>query len=148
MGNRRERRAFGSQMRRSASWGDWETIREAPVHPMAPAGLQWAVRNNHFSVQVFHHRTDWGTVVQLMVRRHDAQPVRDWTALQRIKDELFGPDRTAVEVFPPSDQLVDSANIYHLWILPHGFELPFGLHRMDRATACVAVSDRLAGGGS
>lgn len=23
--------------------------------------------------------------------------------------------------------LVDDANIYHLWVLPEGFELPFGL---------------------
>lgn len=24
--------------------------------------------------------------------------------------------------------LVDQANVYHLWVLPAGFQLPFGLH--------------------
>ena len=37
-------------------------------------------------------------------------------------------DRVAVEVYPPESQLVDDADLYHLWVLPAGFELPFGLH--------------------
>ena len=50
-----------------------------------------------------------------------------WRDKQRIKNELFGEDRTAVEVMPPTDELVDAADMYHMWILPAGFHMPFGL---------------------
>ncbi len=50
-----------------------------------------------------------------------------WSAKQRIKDELVGPERLAVEVFPPRAELVDQADAYHLWVLPEGFQLPFGV---------------------
>ena len=37
-----------------------------------------------------------------------------------------GDDCVAVEVFPPADDLLDSANIYHLWCWnPLRFRLPF-----------------------
>jgi hypothetical protein len=64
-----------------------------------------------------------------MVRRHDAKPVRSWPDLQRIKDTLpvGGPERIAIEVYPRDSELVDDANMYHLWLLPEGFDLPFGL---------------------
>ncbi len=63
-----------------------------------------------------------------MVRRHDEKPIRSWTDMQRVKNELMGPDRIAVEVYPKESQRVDVANIYHLWVLPDGMKLPFGLH--------------------
>lgn len=48
-----------------------------------------------------------------------------WKIKQQIKNELFGPGRVAVEVFPTEEELVDSADIYHLWVLPAGFVMPF-----------------------
>lgn len=81
-----------------------------------------------FSVQVYENRTDWGIVDHLLIRRHDQAPIRLWTDLQRIKNEVAGTDRTAIEVFPAEPDLVDQANLYHLWVLPVGFDLPFGLH--------------------
>lgn len=50
-----------------------------------------------------------------------------WAEKQRIKDELIGRERLAVEVFPPRSLLVDSANMFHLWVYPVGCKLPFGL---------------------
>jgi hypothetical protein len=64
----------------------------------------------------------------LIIRRHDGGVDFPWAHLQRIKDELLGAERVAVEVFPPRSQLVDDANCRHLWVLPDGFALPFGLH--------------------
>ena len=71
------------------------------------------------------YQTAWGPVTRLTVMRHDKHPVRSWLDLQRIKNEVAGPERVAVEVFPPEAELVDEANFYHLWVLPEGFELPF-----------------------
>jgi hypothetical protein len=71
-------------------------------------------------------RTAWGLVDRLMIRRHDGgEP--SWRDKQRIKNELLGPERAAVEVFPPTSELMDEANIYHLWAIPEGTHLPFGL---------------------
>lgn len=51
-----------------------------------------------------------------------------WAIKQEIKNELFGRDRVAVEVFPDENKLVDVTDTYHLWVLPKGYQLPFGIH--------------------
>lgn len=51
--------------------------------------------------------------------------------MQRIKDELAGVRATGVEIYPPHDEIVDGANMYHLWIVPA--PLPFGLWRKVNA---------------
>lgn len=126
---------------RPAEWGPWEwrnhladtrtrayreTPQWAPGRPMA--GLTKACLNNLYGVQFFERASDWGPIDHLLIRRHDGQPDIPWSHLQRLKDELCGPERVAVEVFPPVSQLVDDANCRHLWVLPDGFQLPFGLH--------------------
>lgn len=47
-----------------------------------------------------------------------------WDDLQRLKREAGYGDHEAVEVFPPDRDVVNVANIRHLWILPAG-HLPF-----------------------
>ncbi len=37
-----------------------------------------------------------------------------------IKNELFGDDVKAVEIFPPKNELVDDKNVYHLWVFENG----------------------------
>ena len=61
-----------------------------------------------------------------------------WAVKQEIKDELFGSRATAIEVFPAKKNLVDVMDIYHLWILPKDYKLPFGIHP-TRDTQCPAV---------
>jgi len=116
-------------------FGPWEE-RSFPIdHPMRPkfernSGEQWragAYLNNRYSVQLSDVETSIGPVVHIWVRRHDDKPVRSWRELQRIKDELIGEDRVAVEVFPAKSNIVDEANMYHLWVLPEDYILPFTL---------------------
>lgn len=33
-----------------------------------------------------------------------------------------------MEVYPGEGDLVNLADMYHLWVMPEGFALPFGLH--------------------
>lgn len=40
-----------------------------------------------------------------------------WREMQRIKNDLAGSDRQAVEIYPPEDQIVDEADMYHIWVL-------------------------------
>jgi hypothetical protein len=71
--------------------------------------------------------TEWGRCEHLWIRRTDDRNLFPWADLQRIKDELMGPERVALEVFPASSQLVDVADMRHLWVLPVGKALSFKL---------------------
>ncbi len=51
-----------------------------------------------------------------------------WAEKQQIKDELFGKNRVAIEVYPKEDRMVNSADVYHLWVFDKKFNLPFGIH--------------------
>lgn len=126
---------------RPADWGPWEwrnhlvdprnrAYRELSIARDYPTRMQLkrACLNLVYSVQFFERESTWGMVDHLIIRRHDEGLLFPWSDLQRIKDELISPERVAVEVFPPRSQLVDDANCRHLWILPEGFTLPFGLH--------------------
>lgn len=54
-----------------------------------------------------------------------------WAERQKIKNELFGRERAAVEVMPPESELVDGANMYHIWVMPPGYVMPFTLATRD-----------------
>lgn len=134
--NRAQRRASQSNGRKmmKQGWTPWEdwTDRARDTHAMrtarAPSGLERFWQNGLYSVQQFTKASAWGPITLLMVRRNDEGPIRSWSDMQRIKNELVGEDRVAVEVFPAERDLIDQANMYHLWVLPAGFNLPFGLH--------------------
>ncbi|MER2027337.1 MAG: hypothetical protein ABS874_08900, partial [Lachnospiraceae bacterium] len=51
-----------------------------------------------------------------------------WAVKMEIKNELFGENRTAIEVYPKAKKLVDVMDVYHLWVFPKEFEMPFGIH--------------------
>lgn len=67
-----------------------------------------------------------GRMTWVSLRRTDRLPVRDWRDLQRIKNEIVGPEAEAVELFPAESRLVDGANQFHLWCGPPGMRFPFG----------------------
>lgn len=76
-------------------------------------------------------KTKWGQVehvtIKAMVGGFWSGDI-PWSVKQEIKDELFGIRSAAFEVFPEKKHLVDVADVYHLWVLPKGFEIPFGIH--------------------
>lgn len=62
----------------------------------------------------------------LSIKRIDREAFHDWRELQSIKNAICGPDAEAVELYPAESRLVDTANQYHLWVLPEGRVWPFG----------------------
>lgn len=56
--------------------------------------------------------------LHISFHRRDRAAIRDWRHFQAIKNEVAGPERLAIEIFPPESALVDTANEYHLWVLP------------------------------
>jgi hypothetical protein len=79
----------------------------------------------------------------LMIRRHDRAPIHNWSDLQRIKNEVIGPEVEAIELYPAESRLVDTGNTYHLWAVL-GIRLPFGYQEGDRRWA--GYSPRPSGG--
>lgn len=111
-------------------WGRWDNkthlLRFHPAHQRGLKVMDAAWVNELFSVQISHEPSAWGEITHLWVRRHDSQALT-WKVMQRIKNELVGEERIGVEVYPAASEVVDQANMYHLWILPEGFALPFTL---------------------
>lgn len=67
-----------------------------------------------------------GPLTHLLVRRHDFKASHDWRHLQWIKNDVCGPEREGMEMFPAESRLVDTMNQYHLWVLPAGESWPLG----------------------
>jgi hypothetical protein len=68
-------------------------------------------------------------LIHLSIKRVDREPIHDWRDLQRIKNELVGPEHEAVELYPAESRLVDSANQYHLWVMADNVaRWPFGFN--------------------
>ncbi|MGL5717993.1 MAG: DUF7694 domain-containing protein [Paraclostridium sp.] len=76
--------------------------------------------------------TNMGKVTHACMRNQGSKETNwkgthiSWSEKQRIKNEIFGKESVAIEVFPKESELVDQVNMYHIWVL-HGFDLPFGL---------------------
>lgn len=71
----------------------------------------------------------------LMIRRRDSEAVHDWRHLQRIKNDLCGPESEGIELYPAESRLVDGSNQYHLFVMPPGVKLPFGYMERDVSDA-------------
>ena len=103
----------------------------------------WIRKEDHVCVCSRLIRTEWGNVEHVTITKGiqteilnnlDLSKIKDgsggftWAEKQEIKDELFGKNRVAIEVYPKENRLVDSADVYHLWVFDKKFDLPFGIH--------------------
>jgi hypothetical protein len=68
---------------------------------------------------------DW--MLYLKVRRQDKKDGITWDQLQTAKNLIVGSDALAIEVYPPNDRLVNSANVRHLWVIPHKVAVLIGI---------------------
>lgn len=113
------------KFRASGDWGAWECL---PVAPGSAGRGGWAsyvtkaYRNRCFAV--LYRQAEAGVVHLAVSSLSGVRPT--WWEMQRIKDDLAGEDATAVEVYPPKSQVVDEADMFHIWVLRG--KLPFGLN--------------------
>lgn len=129
-GNREERRAAAKYLQ--------ERNQRYPAHLIevprdewpeyVPPGLLSAKRSKAYLVQVFNEGRA-GVLVRLSVNRTGVTPRGSWTQdipwedLQRLKREAGYGGFDAVEVFPNDANVVNVANIRHLWVMAD--PLPF-----------------------
>ncbi len=111
--------------RAAGQWGKWERLTCPPGHVGASgwcSEVTVAYRNEVFAVL----ERDAGDGVTHLAAASLSGIRPRWWEMQRIKNELAGPERTAVEVYPPQSEAVDEADMFHIWVLPT--PLPFGIH--------------------
>lgn len=94
-----------------------------------PSGVE--THGDYHVVDRGDHETSWGRFTHIEIHRIDDSPTHNWYDLFQLKNELFGEDRAALEVYPPAERLVDDTNSYHLWVLEEDADLPFGIHDHD-----------------
>jgi hypothetical protein len=94
--------------------------------------------NSRYQVLVRDIGEGW---VHLSIKRIDQLAIHDWRDLQRIKDELVGPDCEAIELYPASSRVVDQANQYHLWaVRDASYRFPVGFtHDVDDVVDADAI---------
>ncbi|WP_113132723.1 DUF7694 domain-containing protein [Hyphomicrobiales bacterium] len=122
MSNRQQRLAARSLERRGLR-GDWGPWRLTNLPDGIPGGTGWckevrlAQANNIYVVLVRPFLDENGAEVMHLAIRTASQLEPPWRDMQRIKNELFGPEATAVQVMPPQSELIDEADMYHMWVL-------------------------------
>lgn len=106
----------------------WTDFQEAKVHPdLVQEGFEACWINSRYTVLIRKPKSTIGDLVHLSIKRNDKSPLHDWRDLQRIKNEILGPEQEAMELYPAESRLVDGANQYHLWCFlwqkaPFGYE--------------------------
>ncbi len=89
--------------------------------PGKPSWMTRAYENNRYIVMIDDNAqlTNDVIAIKAMVQRLDDTPIfNHWREMQNIKNEIFGPEVTAIEYYPAESNLLDDKNIYWLWILP------------------------------
>lgn len=106
-----------------------DTLQEVPE-------ASWPVYRQNNLIKVFRSKTFMAQVfaegkeTRLSICRTMIDDKGDWVAnitweeLQEIKRQIGYGDRLAVEIYPKDKDIVNVANMRHLWVLP--YELEFG----------------------
>lgn len=108
-------------------WGPWF---ESDHSPLPDGSLvfgngYWTVHITSTEEEVDRRNMSGG--LHLSIHDRPRSTRHDWRDFQRIKDELVGPEREAVELYPAASRLLDTANEYHLWVLPVGERYGLGM---------------------
>lgn len=100
---------------------------ELPTGERAPFAC-W--RSNKYLVQLFKEDSQqFPGAVRLSICRTKLNPGLGWIdgitweELQAIKSEIGHGDDYAVEIYPPDKDVVNVANMRHLWLIPGGLDL-------------------------
>ena len=92
---------------------------------MSEVSKQENWRNDLYKCAVMPVTTDG--ITELAITRLDREAIHDWRDIQRIKNDVMGAEREAVELYPSESRLVDTSNTYWLYDLPEGAQFSFGM---------------------
>jgi hypothetical protein len=93
-------------------------------------------REHNNPLKMILGETPW---IQIGISNLDGSARHDWRDMQRIKNQLCGPEWEAVELFPAESRLKDPSNFFILWAFP--LQLPIGMRdgrRVESPKSCIA----------
>lgn len=70
-----------------------------------------------FAQELDNGMTSFGPALYLRIQRYDGDQMT-WPEVCEVFNELH-PGRWAVQFFPPREEILDEANIYHLYVLEY-----------------------------
>ena len=105
--------------------GDKATAKKAIRKSMLEISKQENWSNDIYKCAVMPVTTDG--ITELAITRLDREAIHDWRDIQRIKNDVMGAEREAVELYPSESRLVDTSNTYWLYVLPEGAQFSFGM---------------------
>jgi len=130
IGNRLQRRAAVKYLKeKNKQYGDHLTYVAREDWPAnSPPDLLLVMRSNAYLVQI--HAAPSPAKVRLSIIRSSIIGNQwsdgiGWNDLQELKRQAGYGDALAVEVYPPAVDVVNVANMRHLWILDEDLDLPF-----------------------
>lgn len=120
---------------------------EKPVE-LEPGESYW--RNSFYLVFVKELEPERGRegAVRLSVKHNQGKAIREWKHLQRIKNEIVGDDREAVEIFPPESMVTSLDNEHHLFVTPVGVSSIYVYEEKVRSMGLSPSIEMLRGGES
>lgn len=127
----RQQRLAARAIERKGLKGDWGRWHVTNLPDGIPGGNGWCkqvrhvLANNLYVVLIRPFLDEQGNEVTHLAIRTASQLEPPWRDMQRIKNEICGEEATAVQVMPPASELVDEADMYHMWVLSS--RLPFTL---------------------
>ena len=72
------------------------------------------------------HGAPWESLTHLKIYTPDYQPL-SWSQVWQAFAAVY-PKRWAIELYPPVEDLVNDAHVYHLWLLPEDYAPPVSLN--------------------
>lgn len=136
--NRRQMRASTAHGRKlqKMPWQPFRELSRAEIEALDKRGdgalPDRIFKNNRYVVQIYGWNTGWGKCDRVLIRRADASAIHNWHELQRLKNEIWGPECTALEVYPKASNLIDDKNIYWMWVFPPEFQCPIEIQLAPR----------------
>lgn len=115
--------------RNFVDWGKWRDVMNR-IYPNSRGYTIKAVVNLIYSVRVYRcdkfFPEDEEYSLLISITRKDGKPVRGshWLDFQRIKREIGYGDYWACEWYPPDEKVLDSANVYYLYLWPKESPVP------------------------
>jgi hypothetical protein len=89
------------------------------------SGETW-MNGQYVVIKKDYPKNNGGFMTHLSIRRVDRKACRDWRDFQAIKNQLCGAEREGIELYPAESRVVDTANQFHLWVMPEGMKLEIG----------------------
>lgn len=98
-------------------------------YPGTTTGFVEIWENDLYEINVRRYSDGWpldddSQWVYIGIAAKDGAARHDWRDMQRIKNDICGPEWNAIELFPAESRLMDPSNYYILFCAP---QIPIGL---------------------